>query len=122
MDHRLNVRTQVIDRHVHGDLGGALQPPGYFVSLVVDDDQIVDAHHALADAGGSGQDPFIIQADRDIAVIGRDPAFLIDELPDVDNILPILPLGFHHANSVSYRVAASPVKERAGFRLVALPL
>ena len=60
---------------------------------------------------------FIVQPDRDIAVIGRDPAFVKDVLSDVDNILPILSFCFHHANSVSYRVRQAAVKKNRAFRL-----
>ena len=99
MNYRFDVRPQVIDRQVHGDLGGALSAAFEFAPLHVHDDQVLGVHHALADAGGRTQHPVLIQADGDVAVVGGHPALLPDEAPDLDDILPQIALRFDHWNN-----------------------
>ena len=71
--------------------------PLSFLPSIVDDDQIVGMHHALAHAGGCRQDALRIQTHRDIAVVGRHPPLLIHQPPDVDNIVPVFLLRLRHA-------------------------
>ncbi len=66
------------------------------VALEIANNNIRGRHHALADAGAGTQYAAFVQADTDIAVIGGDPPFLIDQLADVEDVLAILLLRVGH--------------------------
>ena len=72
---------------------------------MVDNDEIVDVHHALADTRGRRENAIAVQPDGDIAIVGGDPALLIDEPADIDNILAQLALAFCHSDSKLYQTA-----------------
>ena len=96
MDHGANVGPHLVDLQMHRDLAGPLQPARYLVALVIDDDQVVHAERALADAGGRGQDALGIQAQADISVVGGYPALLKDQLADLDNVLAVFAFCLYH--------------------------
>src|SRR5262249_20110541 len=98
MHHGPDIRPHTVNRGVHGDLGSAVFAPLNLVALHIDDDHVVDMHHALAHAGGSGEDAVLIEADRDVSVIGGHPALLVHKPADVDDVLSILLFRFHHRN------------------------
>ena len=68
---------------------------GNLVALHIHDDQVVDVHHAFAHTCGRGQYALGIQADGDIAVVGRHPALLEYQLADVDDLLSVFTLRLH---------------------------
>jgi len=92
-----HVGTQFVDFQVHGDLGGAFAPAGNLVAARTHHDQIVGLHHALRDAGRSGEYPFGVEPDADIPIVGGHPPLLEHQPADFDNVLAILALRLHHA-------------------------
>ena len=116
---RADIRPQAVNRGVHGDLRSALFAPFNLLALHVDDNQVVDVQHALAHAGRGGQNAVLIQPNRDIAVVGGDPTFLIHQAADLDDVLPILFLRFHHAE---FPIVPNPHEIELGSLCVSAPL
>src|SRR5579871_6600886 len=100
-----HVRPHLVDGQMHGDLAGAFPRALDFIALNVADDQVVHRHHAFADAGACAENPAIIQPDADIPVVGRYPTFLVNQLPDINNVLPVLTLRFRHLEFRLYQAA-----------------
>src|SRR5665213_2885656 len=96
VDDRIDVGTVIVDSHVHGHFGGALARAGDLVAGVVADDQILGTHAALADAGGSGEDAFAVQAHGQVAVIGRDPTAFVHHPARRDDVFAELLLAGGH--------------------------
>ena len=88
---------------MHRDLGGSLARAIDLVALQIADDDIGGRHHALADAGASAQNAAIVQAHADVAIVRRDPSFLIDQLADVEDVLAILFLRLGHPDFQLYQ-------------------
>src|SRR5438105_15866516 len=87
MHHRLYVRAQLVNRHMHGDFGRALASALDLVPFVIANDQIVRMHHPFADRSWCAEDALGVQTDADIPVVGRYPTFLIDEFSYIDDVL-----------------------------------
>ena len=99
VDHRFDIGPHPVNRGMHRDFAGALGAAGNLIALHVDDDEIVALHHPLAHARRRGQNALGVQTDRDVAVVGRNPAFLKDQAADLADVLAVFALRFHHAGS-----------------------
>ena len=100
MHHAANLGPHTVNRQVHAHLGGALARPADFVAVQIADDDIVRRHHALAYARGRRQNPFFVQTNGDVAVVGRDPAFVEHQPSDLDDVVAKLWLGFLHPTAL----------------------
>ena len=90
MHDAVDIGPHAINSGVHGDFGGALAAPLDLIPLHIADDQVVCAHHPLANRGRSAKDPAIVHADADVPVVSRNPALVEDQSPDLDDVPPQL--------------------------------
>jgi hypothetical protein len=96
MHHGRHVGPHLVNGEVHRDLGGSLARAIDLVAFQIADDDVGGSHHALADAGAGAQNAAVVQAHTDVAIVGRDPSFLIDQLADVEDVLAMLLLRLGH--------------------------
>src|SRR4051812_6343084 len=92
----LNIGARAVDGYVHRHFSGALAFTGNTVAAVVANQQIIGVHAALANTGGRGQDAVLIEASRDVAIVGRNPTALIHHATGADYLLTKLLLAVGH--------------------------
>ena len=102
-----NVGPHGINGGVHRYFARALTASADLVTGHIADDQIVGFHHAFADGGRGTQDAIVIQPDTDIAVIGRNPAFLIHQAAGAYDVVAKFLLGLRHQNLRFYQADRS---------------
>jgi hypothetical protein len=71
--------------------------------IAVADRDVGGRHHAFADASAGAQNPVGVQAHTDVAVVGRNPSFLIDQLADIEDVLAMLLLRLGHPGFQLYQ-------------------
>ena len=96
VEDRENIRTHLVDRKVHCDFGRPLARALDLIAIQVANDQIVRGHHAFADGRAGAQNSISVQSHADISIVGRDPALLIHQFSDVNDVLPVLQFGLQH--------------------------
>ncbi len=82
------VAAHAIDGHVHADLTGDVAEAGDLAAVHVDDEQVVDRHHALTDAGRRNQNRTFVETERDVTVRGGNQAALVQQLAEAENFKP----------------------------------
>src|SRR5262249_9271007 len=86
MDARLHVRSLFVDRQMQEHLAGPLFCSGKLLPLVIDLADVLALHEALADHRGRAEDFAAVQAERDVAIIGRRKATTVNPPADLTHL------------------------------------
>ena len=84
---RLSLGLVLHNTKVRIDLGGARTGAGDLVAVEIDHADVVGRHEALRDEGRRAEHEIVADADRDIATVTIDIAFIPDALADVADTL-----------------------------------
>jgi hypothetical protein len=106
----MDIGAKRIDRRMHQDFGRAVALAFNLVTLGVDDNQVVGRHHAFADVGRRAENAILIEPHRDVAIVRRHPALLVNKLADADDVVAVFFFSFCHATGALI-VAESAVIE-----------
>ena len=122
MNHSLHIRPHAVNCRMHQNLAGDVASTLYFHSPQVANHQLFRLHHAFTDAGWSRQKSFRIQANGDIAVICRNPAFLVHQAANFDDILAVLSFRQRHSRNYngSAQAAARGLRDLLGNKVCLL--
>ena len=106
---RPDIRAVLHDRQVQQDLAGPLTDSGNLVAVEIDGTDVLGTHEALADHRRRTQHLVLTNADRDVTIIGRGKALVVDPPADLTDLFfqfaivdSAIPLLCHHAVSLHF--------------------
>ena len=83
VDHAHDVGPGLVDRQVQEHLAGALLGAGQLLALGIDLANVLGLHVALGHHGRRTQELAVVEADRDVAVVGRRETAVVQAPADL---------------------------------------
>jgi hypothetical protein len=95
VDYPLNLGPQAVNQQMHANLAGYGPVARNFAALQVHNYQVVRIQHALAPAGGGGQNPIAFEPYSQIAISRGDVLPLVQHPAQPNDLFPTLSFSFH---------------------------
>ena len=111
----VHIRPLAVDEQVHRDLAGDFAPATELATMLIDDDQVVGLHHALAHDRGRAQQRAVGHAHGEVAVGCRHHATLMQHFAEAHDVVAVLLYRFHAVSPRPPTLRRSLIRYRIAF-------